>query len=59
LAASLGTVAGAVGSSVSDRSDILNATYGHREMLRRQHSAERSRTDDAGAAQPVAASQDR
>jgi hypothetical protein len=57
LAASLGTVAGAVGSSVSDRSDILNATYGHREMLRRQHSAERSRTEDAGAAQPVAPSQ--
>ena len=57
LAASLGTVAGAVGSSVSDRSDILNATYGHREMLRRQHSAERSRTDDAGADQPAARSQ--
>nr|WP_256985180.1 hypothetical protein [Rhodococcus sp. 06-1059B-a] len=39
LAASLGTVAGAVGSSVSDRTDILAATYGHREQLRRQASA--------------------
>lgn len=36
LAASLGIVAGAVGSSVSDRDEILGATYGHREMLRRQ-----------------------
>lgn len=36
LAASLGTVAGAVGSSVSDRDDILDATYGHRELLRRR-----------------------
>ncbi|BAH53616.1 hypothetical membrane protein [Rhodococcus opacus B4] len=36
LAASLGTVAGAVGSTVSDRGEILQATYGHREMLRRQ-----------------------
>lgn len=39
LAASLGTVAGAVGSSVSDREDILAATYGHREMLRRKSAA--------------------
>lgn len=39
LAASLGTVAGAVGSSVSDRTDILAATYGHREQLRRKASA--------------------
>ena len=38
LAASLGTVAGAVGSSVADREDILDATYGHRELIRR-HSA--------------------
>ncbi|MEK8070982.1 hypothetical protein [Rhodococcoides navarretei] len=36
LAASLGTVAGAVGSSVADREDILDATYGHRELIRRQ-----------------------
>ncbi|WP_255164690.1 MULTISPECIES: hypothetical protein [unclassified Rhodococcus (in: high G+C Gram-positive bacteria)] len=36
LAASLGTVAGAVGSSVADREDILGATYGHRELIRRQ-----------------------
>ncbi|MGA9872218.1 MAG: hypothetical protein WBQ44_13895 [Rhodococcus sp. (in: high G+C Gram-positive bacteria)] len=36
LAASLGIVAGAVGSSVSDRDEILGATYGHRELLRRR-----------------------
>lgn len=36
LAASLGTVAGAVGSTISDRGDILDATYGHREMMRRE-----------------------
>ncbi|WP_072803298.1 hypothetical protein [Rhodococcoides yunnanense] len=36
LAASLGTVAGAVGSTVADRHDILDATYGHRELLRRK-----------------------
>ncbi|WP_089251117.1 hypothetical protein [Rhodococcoides kyotonense] len=36
LAASLGTVAGAVGSAVADRDDILDATYGHRELVRRQ-----------------------
>lgn len=35
LTASLGTFAGAVGSGVSDREDILRATYGHREMERR------------------------
>lgn len=37
LAASLGTVAGAVGSSTADTEDILRATYGHRELQRRQH----------------------
>lgn len=36
LAASLGIVAGGVGSTVSGRDDILDATYGHRELLRRQ-----------------------
>ncbi|OAK51140.1 hypothetical protein A3K89_12985 [Rhodococcoides kyotonense] len=40
LAASLGTVAGAVGSAVADRGDILNATYGHRELIRRQSADE-------------------
>ncbi|MFY2787781.1 hypothetical protein [Rhodococcus sp. MALMAid1271] len=42
LAASLGTVAGAVGSSVADREDILGATYGHRELIRRQSAASSS-----------------
>ena len=36
LAASLGIVAGAVGSSVANRDEILNATYGHRELMRRR-----------------------
>ncbi len=44
LAASLGIVAGAVGSSVSDRDEILDATYGHREMLRRR-AAESSKRE--------------
>lgn len=39
LAASLGTVAGAVGSSVANREDILGATYGHRELIRRESAS--------------------
>ncbi|WP_256980908.1 hypothetical protein [Rhodococcus sp. 14-1411-2a] len=42
LAASLGTVAGAVGSSVADREDILGATYGHRELIRRRSATSSS-----------------
>lgn len=48
LAASLGTVAGAVGSSVSNREDILAATYGHREMLRRQSAATTHKDEQTG-----------
>lgn len=36
LAASLGTVAGAVGSTVADQEQILGATFGHREAARRR-----------------------
>ena len=36
LATSMGTVAGAVGSSADSYDDILEATYGHRERARRQ-----------------------
>ncbi|ORL74820.1 hypothetical protein [Prescottella equi] len=36
LAASLGIAAGAVGSTTSDRTEILRATYGRREVERRQ-----------------------
>ncbi|MEH3155700.1 MAG: hypothetical protein PGN29_10240 [Gordonia paraffinivorans] len=36
LATSMGTVAGAVGSSADSYDDILSATYGHRERARRQ-----------------------
>ncbi|WP_420879505.1 hypothetical protein [Rhodococcus sp. (in: high G+C Gram-positive bacteria)] len=36
LAASLGIAAGAVGSTASDRTEILRATYGRREVERRQ-----------------------
>ncbi|OZC45222.1 hypothetical protein CH286_18350 [Rhodococcus sp. WWJCD1] len=39
LAASLGTAAGAVGSSVANREDILGATYGHRELIRRESAS--------------------
>lgn len=35
LATSMGTVAGAVGSSADSYDDILEATYGHRERMRR------------------------
>ena len=36
LATSMGTVAGAVGSSADSYDDILEATYGHRERARRK-----------------------
>ncbi|QCQ93468.1 hypothetical protein [Rhodococcus sp. SGAir0479] len=36
LAASLGIVAGAVGSSAADKTEILRATYGRREVERRE-----------------------
>lgn len=36
LAASLGIVAGAVGSSAADKAEILRATYGRREVERRE-----------------------
>lgn len=36
LAASLGTFAGAVGSGVAEREEILHATYGYREVQRRK-----------------------
>ncbi|MDV6261987.1 hypothetical protein [Rhodococcoides yunnanense] len=42
LAASLGTVAGAVGSSVANREDILGATDGHRELIRRESATKSS-----------------
>ncbi|WP_052493379.1 hypothetical protein [Rhodococcus sp. MEB064] len=41
---SLGTVAGAVGSTVADQEQILCATFGHREFLRRRAAA--GRLDD-------------
>ncbi|WP_285187675.1 hypothetical protein [Rhodococcus sp. MEB041] len=44
LSASLGTVAGAVGSTVADQEQILGATFGHREVLRRRAAA--GRLDD-------------
>ncbi|KQU04435.1 hypothetical protein ASG56_13900 [Rhodococcus sp. Leaf7] len=44
LSASLGTVAGAVGSTVADQEQILCATFGHREFLRRRAAA--GRLDD-------------
>ncbi|NLU84886.1 hypothetical protein [Rhodococcus sp. HNM0569] len=50
LAASLGTVAGAVGSSTSDRSEILRATYGQRELDRRRAvEREQERQEDEGS----------
>lgn len=39
LAASLGIVAGAVGSSAADKAEILRATYGRREVERREAAA--------------------
>lgn len=45
LAASLGTVAGAVGSTVADQEQILGATFGHREAARRRAAKSRLSTD--------------
>ena len=39
LASSLGMFAGAVGSSADSYDDVLRATYGHRERLRRRASS--------------------
>ncbi|MGZ8177784.1 hypothetical protein ACXVUM_07615 [Williamsia sp. SKLECPSW1] len=41
LATSMGTVAGAVGSSADSYDDILEATYGYRERARRQRDESR------------------
>lgn len=38
LATSMGMVAGGLGSSVDSRDDVLRATYGYRERLRRQRA---------------------
>lgn len=51
LAASLGTFAGAVGSGVADREEIMHATYGYREIQRRrarERAEERRREIDEG-----------
>lgn len=43
LATSMGMVAGGLGSSTDSYDDVLRATYGHRERIRRQRADERER----------------
>ncbi|MDY6808132.1 MAG: hypothetical protein SW127_03855 [Actinomycetota bacterium] len=43
LATSMGMVAGGLGSSADSYDDVLRATYGHRERIRRRRADERER----------------